>query len=77
MASEARLRIVGKRVPASSTVAPRQPPSAEARAAMTGMAQYRTRVPKGIFVYASHDEANRDWDEWRVAAMLANTRAPR
>jgi hypothetical protein len=37
------------------------------------MAQYRTRVPKGIFVYASHEEANGDWERWLTAGMLANS----
>ncbi|HET7544375.1 MAG TPA: hypothetical protein VFK05_31105 [Polyangiaceae bacterium] len=60
------LRVVGRRV---------QPPvgelpSAEARAAMSGMAKYLTRAPKGIFRYKSHEEANRDREKWQVAAML-------
>jgi len=38
---------------------------------MTRMAQYLTRAPKGVFRYASHAEANRDRDRWRLAAMLA------
>lgn len=42
---------------------------------MTEMAQYRTRVPKGVFIYASHEAANRDWERWRIDGMLANTRA--
>jgi hypothetical protein len=41
---------------------------------MTAMAQYRTQVPKGIFIYASHEAANRDWEQWRIAGMQANTR---
>ncbi len=41
---------------------------------MTAMAQYRTRVPKGVFIYASHEAANADWEHWRVLGMLANTR---
>ena len=40
------------------------------------MADYRTRVPKGIFIYASHEEANRDWERWRIDGMLANSLAP-
>jgi hypothetical protein len=48
-----------------------QPPSPVARAAMTRMAQYRTRAPKGVFLYQSHEQANRDRDEWLVQAMLA------
>ena len=34
------------------------------------MARYRTRVPKGVFIYRSHDEANRDRDRWIVDAMV-------
>jgi hypothetical protein len=42
---------------------------------MTAMAQYRTRVPKGIFIYASHEAANEDWERWRVEGMVVNSRA--
>jgi hypothetical protein len=61
------LRVVGRRVapPAGAL------PSAEAREAMTQMAQYLTRAPKGVFHYASHAEANRDRDRWQLAAVLA------
>ena len=44
---------------------------------MTKMAQYRTRVPKGVFIYASHEQANQDWERWRAATMAANSRLPR
>ena len=30
------------------------------------MSQYRTRVPKGVFRYRSHDEANADWERWHA-----------
>jgi hypothetical protein len=63
-------RTLGKRRPALAG----GPPGAPARAAMTAMAQYRTRVPKGVFIYASHEAANADWEHWRVLGMLANTR---
>ena len=70
-ASESFLRVVGKRLaPAGGS-----PPSAEARAAMAAMARYRTRVPKGVFIYASHEAANSDWERWRIDSMQANTRA--
>jgi hypothetical protein len=59
-------RIVGRR----ATPAAGSPPSEAARAAMTAMARYRTRVPKGVFIYRSHDEANRDRDRWIVDAMV-------
>jgi hypothetical protein len=61
------LRIVGRRKPPPSG----QPPSAGAREAMAQMAQYRTRAPKGVFIYASHEDANRDRERWLVDAMLA------
>lgn len=31
---------------------------------MDDMNQYKTRVPKGIFRYKSHEEANRDMEYW-------------
>ena len=64
------LRVLGKRRPTHAG----SPPSAAARAAMTAMAQYRTGAPKGVFIYASHEAANRDWEQWRTLGMLANTR---
>jgi len=64
------LRTLGKRRPAPAG----GPPGAAARAAMTTMAQYRTCAPKGVFIYASHEAANADWDGWRTLAMLSNTR---
>jgi hypothetical protein len=56
-------RVVGTRVRP-----PGLPPRAT-RDAMTAMAQYRTRAPKGVFRYASHEEANADRLAWTVAAM--------
>jgi hypothetical protein len=41
---------------------------------MTAMAQYRTCVPKGVVIYASHEAANADWDGWRTAGMLTRSR---
>jgi len=60
------LRVAGRRVPPPAGALP----SAEARAAMTRMANYLTRAPKGVFRYKSHEEANRDRDEWQLSAML-------
>lgn len=79
MASEPRLRTVGRRrrPPGSTASGLGQPPTPASRAAMTRMAQYRTRVPKGVFIDRSHEDANRDWDEWQLAGMIANTRASR
>ncbi|HEY3783942.1 MAG TPA: hypothetical protein VGL55_01525 [Steroidobacteraceae bacterium] len=60
-------RVVGRRVTAPLG----KPPGAEARAAMTANAQYRTRAPKGLFFYASHEEMARDRERWTLDAMLA------
>jgi hypothetical protein len=78
MAGERFIRQVGRRRhPSRSTATSVNPPPSPARAAAwTRMAQYRTRVPKGIFIYASHDEANRDWERRRIDGMRANSLAP-
>jgi hypothetical protein len=60
------VRVVGRR----ATPTPGSPPSKSARAAMTRMAAYRTRVPKGVYIYRTHEEANRDRDRWLVDAMV-------
>ena len=36
------------------------------------MSNYRTRVPKGVFRYRSHEEANADWERWQ-AELVAET----
>jgi len=59
-------RIVGRRVPSP----PGTLPSKVARDAMTSMARYRTRAPKGVFRYRSHEEANADRDRWLVEAVV-------
>ena len=60
------IRVVGKRQrPAAG-----KPPSPEAREAMTRMAQYLTRAPKGVFIYRSHEEANRDRERWLIESMV-------
>jgi hypothetical protein len=64
------IRIVGRRVQAPEG---RVPPQAT-RAAMDAMARYTTRAPKGVFVYASHEAANRDRDAWQLDAMIAKRR---
>ena len=42
---------------------------------MTQMAQYRTRAPKGVFHYRSHEEANRDSERWLTEAIVARQAA--
>ena len=50
------------------------PPTAEARAAWSAMAAYRTRAPKGIFIYDSHDEMTRDRERWNAEAVADRLR---
>ena len=63
-------RTVGRRAQAPAGV----PPSPQARAAWNAMAGYRTRVPKGVFRYASHDEMTRERDIWTSAALAERSR---
>jgi hypothetical protein len=65
--SERFIRVVGKRRPPPAGA----PPTLAARQAMSQMARYRTRAPKGVFIYASHEQANRDREAWLVDAMLS------
>ena len=44
------------------------------RAAMAEMARYRTRVPKGVFIYSSHEEMEADWLRWHADAMACKAR---
>jgi hypothetical protein len=46
----------------------------EDREAMNRMARYRTRVPKGVFIYRSHAEMEADWIRWHADAMVAKAR---
>ena len=64
-------RTVGRRVPPRAGV----PPSREARAAQDSWAKRLTRVPKGLYRYANHDDMERDRDRWRVAAIVEAVRA--
>ncbi len=32
---------------------------------------YRTRVPKGIFIYQNHEDMTRDRELWTLDAILA------
>lgn len=59
-------KVVGRRVPQP----PGKPPSPEARSAWNAMAGYRTRVPRGVFVYRDHDEMARDRERWLADAMV-------
>ncbi len=41
------------------------------------MAAYRTRVPKGIFVYRSHEEMARERERWTTEAIVERIRQRR
>jgi hypothetical protein len=60
-------RVVGKRRAPPIGVMP----DARSRAAMAANANYRTRAPKGIFFYGSHEEMARDRERWTLEAVLA------
>lgn len=45
-------------------------PDARGRALMAQMARYRTRAPKGVFVYRSQEEMEADQVRWLVQAMV-------
>ncbi len=46
------------------------PPSAEEIAWREAMSRTRTRVPKGVFRYASIEEANADWERWHADSVV-------
>ena len=69
-AGERFIRVVGKR----SRPPVGEPPSEIARAAAGELLRRGIGAPKGVFRYASHEEANRDWDEWTAQAMARRTR---
>jgi hypothetical protein len=37
---------------------------------MDANARYRTRAPKGLFFYGSHDQMIRDREQWTVDAIV-------
>ncbi|MHB8812382.1 MAG: hypothetical protein ACYDAE_03875 [Steroidobacteraceae bacterium] len=63
-------RAVGKRVAAPPGTAH----SAAARSAMDANARYRTRAPKGLFFYESHEQMARDRERWTVEAIVLKQR---
>ena len=63
-------KTVGRRVSPPLGV----PPAPEAREAWTAMAAYRTRAPKGVFIYGSHEEMTRDRDLWAARAVADRKR---
>jgi hypothetical protein len=63
---EVFLRVVGRR----SRPPVGAPPSEEAQRAHASLLAYRTRAPKGIFFYRSHEEMEADRLRWTVEAMI-------
>lgn len=59
-------RVIGKRV----TPPPGVMPSQAARSAMDANARYRTRAPKGLFFYESHEQMARDRERWTIEAIV-------
>ena len=37
---------------------------------MAAMADYRTRAPKGIFIYACHEDMQLDRERWTIEAVV-------
>lgn len=64
------VRIVGHRVrPAPGAV-----PTAARREALATLARRRTRAPKGVFIYRSHEEMAADRLRWTVDAIVDRER---
>jgi hypothetical protein len=59
-------RVVGRRVAPPPGILP----SAAARSAMDANARYRTRAPKGLFFYESHEQMARDRERWTIEAIV-------
>jgi hypothetical protein len=66
-AGDDEARAVGGRTPPPAGVL--RAPTPEEQDWVRRMSTYRTRVPKGVFRYASAAEANADWDRWRAEAL--------
>jgi hypothetical protein len=64
------VKTVGRRIPPPIGT----PPTAEARAAWSDMAAFRTCVPKGVFTYASHDAMTRDRERWEAELVARRAR---
>ncbi|HEX3843209.1 MAG TPA: hypothetical protein VHV80_02515 [Steroidobacteraceae bacterium] len=59
-------RVIGKRV----APPPGRVPDAATRSAMDANLRYRTRAPKGLFFYESHDQMARDRERWTIEAIV-------
>ncbi len=49
-------------------------PTRQERAWVERMARHPTRIPKGVFRYRSHEEANLDWEKWHAEQVLEMAR---
>ncbi|GAB6056938.1 hypothetical protein JCM31598_00550 [Desulfonatronum parangueonense] len=68
---QASMRTIGKRKEPEISLGPRCPTEAE-RAWVRSMAEkVRLQVPKGVFRYASHEQANQEWEAWMGETMAA------
>jgi hypothetical protein len=65
---------IGRTVGRRKSRAGKTPTPAD-REALTSFAQYRTRVPKGIFVYYSAEEMEKDRLRWTVDAIVERQRS--
>ncbi len=52
-----------------------QPPDETSRTALSSMANYRTRAPKGVYRYDSHEAMAADRLRWTVEAVVAKTKS--
>ncbi|WP_437633172.1 hypothetical protein [Sorangium sp. So ce854] len=66
LTGEVFLRVVGRR----SRPPLGEPPSDESQQAQASLLRYRTRAPKGIFIYRNHEEMEADRLRWTVEAMI-------
>lgn len=52
-----------------------QAPDEASRAAMAKMANYRTRAPKGVYLYETHEAMAADRLRWSVQAVVDKAKA--
>ncbi len=60
------MRVIGKRTQLPYGL---EHPTKKEREWLISLSKFRTRVPKGIFRYKNHEEANKDWDRWIVEKL--------
>lgn len=65
-------RTLGRRVP--RPIGPLSAPTAAEVAWTQTIAPRATRVPKGLFRYRSHEDANADWERWHADMVAATVR---